>query len=39
MASPIPRRLREVVATGAGRCPVCDAAKRSMEVFVEIDAG
>lgn len=32
-------RLREVVATGADRCPVCDAAKRSVDVSVEIATG
>ncbi len=31
-----PQRLREVVTTGAGRCPVCDATKRSVDVNVEI---
>lgn len=34
-----PQRLREVVAAGAARCPVCDAAKRSVEVSVEVDTG
>jgi len=29
-------RLREVVAAGADRCPVCDAAKRAVDVSVEI---
>lgn len=33
------QRLREVVATGADRCPVCDAAKRSVDVSVEIATG
>jgi uncharacterized OsmC-like protein len=32
-----PQRLEAVVATGAGRCPVCDAAKRSVDVSVEIE--
>lgn len=30
-------RLREVVAAGAGRCPVCDATKRPVEVAMEIE--
>lgn len=29
-------RPREVVAAGAGRCPVCDATKRAVEVSIEI---
>ena len=33
------QRLREVVASGADRCPVCDATKRPVEVSVEIEAG
>jgi uncharacterized OsmC-like protein len=31
-------RLREVVERGALRCPVCDAAKRAVDVSLEIDA-
>lgn len=31
-----PERLREVVAAGAARCPVCDATKRPVDVNVEI---
>ncbi len=31
-----PQRLREVVAAGAARCPVCDATKRQVDVDVEI---
>lgn len=34
-----PERLREVVAAGAGRCPVCDATKRAVEVAVDIKTG
>jgi uncharacterized OsmC-like protein len=30
-------RLRELLARGAGRCPVCDATKRAVEVSLEID--
>jgi uncharacterized OsmC-like protein len=30
-------RLRELLATGAGRCPVRDATKRAVEVSVEIE--
>jgi uncharacterized OsmC-like protein len=30
-------RLREVVARGADRCPVCDATKRSVDVSLEIE--
>lgn len=30
-------RLREIVDRGAGRCPVCDAAKRAVDVSVEIE--
>lgn len=33
------QRLREVVTTGADRCPVCDATKRPVEVSVEIETG
>jgi uncharacterized OsmC-like protein len=33
-ASPV----REVVARGAARCPVCDATKRSVDVSLEIEA-
>lgn len=33
------QRLRDVVAAGAGRCPVCDATKRSVEVTVDIATG
>jgi uncharacterized OsmC-like protein len=29
--------LHEVVARGAGRCPVCDATKRAVEVSLEIE--
>lgn len=29
--------LREVVARGAGRCPVCDATKRAVEVSLDIE--
>jgi uncharacterized OsmC-like protein len=29
--------LREVVEQGAGRCPVCDATKRPVDVSVEIE--
>jgi uncharacterized OsmC-like protein len=31
-----PHRLRDIVANGADRCPVCDATKRAVEVSVEI---
>lgn len=31
-----PERLREVIAVGAARCPVCDATKRPVDVNVEI---
>jgi uncharacterized OsmC-like protein len=34
-----PDRLRQVVATGAGRCPVCDATKRPVDVSVDIESG
>lgn len=34
-----PERLREVVAAGAGRCPVCDATKRAVDVTVDIATG
>lgn len=34
-----PQRLRDVVAAGAARCPVCDAAKRATQVSVEVDTG
>jgi len=30
-------RLRELLARGAGRCPVCDATKRAVEVSLEIE--
>ena len=30
-------RLRELLETGAGRCPVCDATKRAVEVSLEIE--
>lgn len=33
------QRLRDVVVTGAARCPVCDAAKRSVDVSVEVGVG
>jgi uncharacterized OsmC-like protein len=29
--------LREVVARGAGRCPVCDATKRAVDVSLDIE--
>jgi uncharacterized OsmC-like protein len=29
--------LREVVARGAGRCPVCDATKRAIDVSLDIE--
>ena len=29
-------RLREIVETGAARCPVCDATKRAIDVSLEI---
>jgi uncharacterized OsmC-like protein len=29
--------LREVVARGAGRCPVCDATKRAVVVSLDIE--
>jgi uncharacterized OsmC-like protein len=29
--------LREVVNRGAGRCPVCDATKRAVDVSIEIE--
>jgi uncharacterized OsmC-like protein len=29
--------LRELLARGAGRCPVCDATKRAVEVSLEIE--
>lgn len=31
-----PERLREIIAIGAARCPVCDATKRPVDVNVEI---
>jgi uncharacterized OsmC-like protein len=31
-------RLRKLLATGAGRCPVCDATKRAVKVTLEIEA-
>lgn len=34
-----PQRLREIVSTGAARCPVCDATKRPVEVAVDIKTG
>lgn len=34
-----PQRLREVAAAGAGRCPVCDATKRAVEVDVAVEIG
>lgn len=34
-----PQRLREVVAVGARRCPVCDATKRPVDVSVDIEVG
>jgi uncharacterized OsmC-like protein len=30
-------RLRELLARGAGRCPVCDATKRAINVSLEIE--
>jgi len=30
-------RLREILDTGARRCPVCDAAKRAVDVVLEIE--
>lgn len=30
-------RLREVADRGAGRCPVCDATKRAVDVSVEVE--
>jgi uncharacterized OsmC-like protein len=30
-------RLREVLDRGAGRCPVCDATKRAVDVSLEIE--
>jgi uncharacterized OsmC-like protein len=30
-------RLRELLARGAGRCPVCDATKRAVHVSLEIE--
>jgi uncharacterized OsmC-like protein len=30
-------QLRELLETGAGRCPVCDATKRAVEVSLEIE--
>lgn len=30
-------RLRELLARGAGRCPVCDATKRAVDVSLEIE--
>lgn len=30
-------RLREILETGALRCPVCDASKRAVDVSVEIE--
>jgi len=30
-------RLRELLERGAGRCPVCDATKRAVEVALEIE--
>lgn len=32
-----PDRLRQIVETGAGRCPVCDATKRAVTVTMEIE--
>ncbi len=29
-------RLRQILETGAGRCPVCDATKRAVDVTLEI---
>lgn len=31
--------LREVIERGAGRCPVCDATKRAVDVSLEIEPG
>ena len=31
-------RLRVVLERGAGRCPVCDATKRAVEVSLEVEA-
>ena len=31
-------RLREVLERGAGRCPVCDATKRSVDVTLQFEA-
>jgi uncharacterized OsmC-like protein len=31
-----PGRLRELLERGAGRCPVCDATKRAVDVSLEI---
>jgi uncharacterized OsmC-like protein len=30
--------MREVLERGAGRCPVCDATKRAVDVSLEIEA-
>lgn len=30
-------RLRDILQQGAGRCPVCDATKRAIEVSIEIE--
>ena len=32
-------RLRGIVERGAGRCPVCDATKRAIEVNVDVQVG
>jgi hypothetical protein len=28
-------RLKQILETGAGRCPVCDATKRAVDVKLE----
>jgi uncharacterized OsmC-like protein len=33
-----PQRVREIVDRGAGRCPVCDATKRAVDVSLEVEA-
>jgi hypothetical protein len=30
-------RLRRILERGAGRCPVCDATKRAVDVSLDLD--